>query len=150
MGTVNVEVLVPDSSVASMQDEIADNSVQTAVEAAQRAYASVATSSVQVVSYDEDFDNGLAVANDYADATEGPDVRVIISDLECNEPERAEQLLNDSDDVTVVVVVSNQGYDTAWAKRLNSMNNVHVVSVADLANPAIAMAKVGPFLEHVA
>jgi 2-phospho-L-lactate guanylyltransferase (CobY/MobA/RfbA family) len=149
--TVNVSIFVPNGSVASMQDEVQDGSVQAAVKAATAAYLGVDSDrDIPVREYDEDFDNAIAAATKYADTTEGVDVIVVITDLVCDDPARAERLLKESGDMFVIVPVSNQGYDETWAAKLDNdaagPNNVDVISVADLANPQIAMAEVGPFL----
>ncbi len=152
---VNVTILAPDSSVKSMQDELRDGSVQAAIEAARAAYVGVdSDGNVPVVTYDEDFDNGVDVAVQTAAKTDGPDIVVIITDLESNDRAKAERLLAGSDDMFVLVPVSNQGYDESWAARLDAddegPNNVDVIDVNGLRDPKVAMAEVGPFLDRVA
>lgn len=152
---VNVTILAPDHSVTSMQDELQDGSVQTAIEAARAAYVGVdSDGNVPVVTYDEDFDNGIAVAVETAAKTDGPDIVVIITDLVSNDRAKAERLLAGSDDMFVIVPVSNQGYDAAWAAKLDAdeegPNNVDVIDVAGLSDPKVALAEVGPFLDRVA
>jgi flavin-binding protein dodecin len=151
----NVVVFAPNSTVSSMQDEIADGSVDRAIAAAVAAYVGVdSNGQVPVERYSNDFDDAVAEAVEYAAGTPGSDIVVIITDLVSNDRPRAERLLADSDDMFVLVPVSNQGYDEAWAERLDKdadgPNNVDVVTVADLANPSVAMAEVGPFLARTA
>jgi hypothetical protein len=152
---VNVTILAPDHSVKSMLDELQDGSVQAAIEAARAAYIGVdSDGNVPVVTYDEDFDNGVEVAVRTAAQTDGPDIIVLITDLVSNDREKAERLLAGSDDMFVIVPVSNQGYDEAWADKLDAdeegPNGVDVINVAGLRDPKVAMAEVGPFLDRVA
>jgi|GEM_PF-2417727 len=152
---VNVSVFVPDNTVTSMSDELADGSVQRAVDTAKAAYLSVdSDGQIPVQTYDEDFDNAVEAATKYAETTDGADLIVIVTDLESNDRAKAERLLRGSDDMFVIVPVSNQGYDQAWADKLDAdqegPNNVDVIDPEELTDNATAMAEVGPWLNRVA
>jgi len=150
---VNVTVLVPDATVKSMADEIADGSVDRAIEAAIAAYKGVdSDGQIPTKPYDEDFDNAVAVAQSVANGTEGADLLVIVTDLETNDRARAERLLDElaaSGDFVSIVTVSNQGIDTAWAKKLDDeiagYKSVDVLDVDGLKVPAVALAEAGPW-----
>lgn len=152
--TANVAIFVPGPSVKSMEDELADGSVAKAVEAALAAYTGVDTDGdVPTREYSEDFDNAVTEAIAYAGKTDGPDLLVIVTDLECDDPATAERLLSSlTDDMVVIVPVSNQGYNQAWADKLDDdaagPNCVDVVTVDGLADSSVALAEVGPFLER--
>jgi alkaline phosphatase len=154
MTNVNVTILVPGNTVKSMADELADGSVANAVEAAKAAYTGVdSDGNVPVVEYTEDFDNAVTEAVALADKTDGPDLIVIVTDFECNDRAAAVNGLKNSDDMFVLVPVSNQGYDEAWAAELDDDaagdNNVDVVSPSDLSNPDVARAEVNTWLRKV-
>lgn len=153
MRKVNVTVLVPDATVRSMADEIADGSVRSTLEAAKAVYAEIDSDGiVEVAEYDEDCDNAVAKAIQVAEGTTGRDLVVVLTDFQSNDRARAEQLLTGKigDDMIVFVPVSNQGYDETWADRLDNglptSNRIDVVTVDGLGNRDTAFAKVGPWL----
>lgn len=154
--TVNVTVLQPGATVTTMQDELQDGSVANAVQAAIAAYRGIdSDGDVPVVNYDEDFDDAVAKAVEIAGKTDGDDLLVIISDLECNDPNRAERLLADLDgDFVVIVPVSNQGYNQAWAQRLDddspAADKIDVITVEGLSNRETAFAEVDAWLKAAA
>jgi hypothetical protein len=153
MTNVNVTILVPGQTVESMRDELADGKVAAAVEAIKAAYTGVDSDKiVPVVEYTEDFDNAVTEAVALANKTDGPDLLVIVTDFVCDDPAAANGLKN-SDDMFVLVPVSNQGYDEAWASELDDDaagdNNVDVVAVSDLSNPDVALAEVNTWLQKV-
>jgi len=143
---IQVTVLRPDSSVASLQDEIAAGLVDAAQKAAIAVYGKIdADSQVDVREYDEDFDNGLAVAKQVAaDTTADVDLLVLIADGVSNDRPRAEQLLSDlaADGNFVVVVDVNQQPTedlTNWLTYLDDKSpfadNVDVRTTAELSTP---------------
>ena len=149
--TANVTIFVPNSSVATMQDELANKSVEKAVAAAIEAYTPVdSDQQVPVVEYSGDFDDAVELAVQHAAGTDGADILVIITDFESDDRAKAERLLEQSDDMFVLVPVSNQGYDTDWAAKLDNDaagdNNVDVVTVENLSDPSVALAEVNTWL----
>lgn len=153
MSLVNVTVLKPGPTVSSMTDEVADGKVAAAVDAAKAAYLPAdSDGKVEVVDYPEDFDDAVAKAIEVAKGTNGRDLLVIVTDLECNDPARAESLLTDElgDDFVVIVPVSNQGYNKSWATKLDddlsTSNQIDVVTVEGLGNRSTAFAEVDAWL----
>lgn len=151
---VNVTVWAPGKTVPTMQDELDDGNVQRAVDAAIAAYLPIdSDGSVPVMYYDSDFDNAVVAATDYAKGTKGRDLLVIISDLVCGQPRVVEQRfaqLSSTDDLVIVVPVSNQGHNEKWAKQLDDEGpgaaNVDVITVEGLADRTTAYAEVDPWL----
>lgn len=150
MAGLNVTVFAPDSTVSSMADEVADGSVERAAQAAVAAFTSIDTDGkIPTVTYGSDFDDAIAIALQAAEDTDGADLVVVITDLNCNQPERAEQLLTElaeAGNFVLIVPVSNQGYNKTWAEKLDNEHpgatQIDVVTADDLGNPEIAMAEV--------
>lgn len=146
---VRVIVLEPDGSVSTMADEVADQSVRAAREAAVEAYKPLDSDGhVEVVQYDEDFDNAVDKATTLV--TEDKCLVVIVTDLQGNDLDRAErQLASLDDDFIVLVPVSNQGYNRVWADQLDNKSpkadQIDVITVEGLRDRATAYAEVGPW-----
>jgi hypothetical protein len=148
----NVAVFVPNGSVSTMTDEIADGKVSEAAQAALKAYRGVdSDNNVPVLEYSGDFDDAVVAAEQYAQGTDGLDILVLVTDLECDDPRRAVRTVRDSDNMFVIVPCSNQGYNRQFADELDADhegdNNVDVVQVRDLGDPAVALKEVTPWLE---
>jgi len=156
--SVNVSVWRPDESVASMQGLIEEGSVETAVRAAIAAFAPLNSGAVvEEVTYAEDFDNAVATAMAHAGDTDGRDLLVVVTDLVCDNPGRAEDLLlgglAESDDFVVIVPVGD--YDENWAEVLNEgeskeSDRVDVVRPDELGDPNVALREVGPWAQKAA
>lgn len=158
MSNVNVSVWIPGATVESMQDELQDNKVRQAVDAVLAAYKGLdSDGDVPVKEYTEDFDNAVEESLAYANTTPGADLVVIVTDLKCNDPAKAEKLLSQvkaNGDMVVIVPVSNDGYDETWAAKLDAdtasgSNHIDVVEVSDLSDPAVALDEVRQFLATV-
>ncbi len=152
---LNVVVFVPDSTVASMQDELSDGSVDTATRAALAAYRALdSDGNVPVEKYSGDLDDAIVKAEQYADRTDGADLVVIITDFVSDDHGQAVRTLRGSDNMFVLVECSNQPVDRTFADELDADdqgdNNVDVITVAGLADPQVAMAEVQPYLDRVA
>lgn len=150
----NVTVFVPDSSVATMADEVANGTVDKALAAAKAAYLGVdSDDQVEVRTYPSDLDDAIETASKYAATTDGADILVILTDFECNDPEKAKRLVRESDDMFVLVLVSDQPHNQALADELDDDaagdNNVDVVPWEQLSNPDVALAEVTPWLQQV-
>jgi hypothetical protein len=149
MGNKIVTVFVPDTTVKSMQDEIEAGLVASAQRDAIAAYLELDDDgNVEVRSYGEDFDNGVADAIAFAQQSPGSDLLVIITDLVCDDPAKAEELLSSlTDDFVAIVTVSLQGYDKAWAKKLDdelpTKRLIDVIDAGELSNRETAYAEVG-------
>jgi hypothetical protein len=147
----NVAVFVPDRSVSTMTDEIDAGLVQKATEWAVKRYRGVdSDGNVPVLDYSNDFDDAIVAAEQYAQGTDGLDVLVIVTDFQCDDPERAVRTVRRSDNMFVLVPCSQQGYDEEYAKRLDADNegdnNVDVVPVD--SDAAVALTEVNPWLDR--
>ena len=152
---LNVAVFIPGNGVPSMRDEIKDGSVQRVADAALTAYRGLdSDNDVPVLTYSGDLDDAIVEAERYANGTQGRDLIVIVTDFESDDHAKAVRTLRGSDNMFVLGRCSNQPVDEAFAAELDAdyegPNNVDVVTVADLANPSVAMAEVGPFLARTA
>ncbi|HTE57494.1 MAG TPA: hypothetical protein VK694_02030 [Verrucomicrobiae bacterium] len=136
----NVVVLVPDTTVASMTDEVADNSVQKAADAAVAAYTPFdSDSNVPVITYGTDLAGALEVAKRNAASTDGNDLSIVISDGNTADRASVEAAVANLDgDKIVIVVVNNQpdGEVANWLRQLDddgpAADDVDVLDVNSL------------------
>lgn len=153
---VNVTVWVPGDDAFYMSGLLGE--VAVAVEAAVGAYAPLGIDQkVEQLEYSGDFGDAIAQAMEHAAQTGTPNLAVIISNLACDDLNRAEELLlvdlPENGDFVVVVPVGD--YNEEWATYLygdpdSAADNVDVVTVAELGDSDTAMREVGPWAADVA
>jgi hypothetical protein len=143
---IRVFVYGPKPGHPTLDDEVQDGKVAEAVEAVKQAYAELGP--VVDRTYAGDLDD---VAREVAEEAKGSRIlAVVVTDFESDDPQSAVDAFSGLDDDFVVLVkVSNQPVNEAFATRLDdgdgTADKVDVVTVDGLRDRATAYAEVGPW-----
>lgn len=156
MTNVNVVIAIPDTTVASMQDEIADGSVDAFVQAAKSSpVAKLDTDGdIPVAKYSGDLDDALVQLTEQHTAPDGVTVFVVGTDYVSDDHARAIDVTRKNPNTFFLLTeVSNQAVDGAFRDQLDADeagdNNVDTVTVGDLSNAGVALKELTPHLRRV-
>lgn len=152
--SVNVVIAIPDNSVESMRDEIADGTVASFVEAARKSVVAKLDTDgdIPVAKYSGDLDDALAqLVAQYGDGT----VFVVGTDYVSDDHSRAIRITRENPNKFFLLTeLSNQGVDGDFKDALDADsegdNNVDTVNVADLADATVALKELNPHLKRLA